>query len=164
MSSSELLCPNCSRATLTERDNGSFFCEEEKKIFGASEVRGAAGPRWSAQEALPAMLVVTTPQIPGARITDVHGDVFGVSARARNTFSDAGAGLKSLVGGEVRGYTRLITDCRDEAMQRLRQDARRLGANAIVGMGAECAQIGDVIQFMSFGTAVSIEPDAPPQT
>jgi uncharacterized protein YbjQ (UPF0145 family) len=126
-------------------------------VFGASEVQGAAGASSASRSAAPSMLVVTTPQVPGMRITEVYGDVFGVSARSRNTFSDAGAGLKSLVGGEVRGYTRLLADCRSEAMQRLREDARRLGANAVVGMGAACTQVGDVVHFMTFGAAVSVE-------
>ncbi len=61
------------------------------------------------------VLIVTTNEIPGYRITQVHGDVFGLIVRARNAFSNMGAQLRTLAGGEAAGYTRLLTDSRNQA-------------------------------------------------
>jgi Putative heavy-metal-binding len=61
------------------------------------------------------VLIVTTNEIPGYRITEVHGDVFGLTVRARNLFSNMGASLRTLAGGEVAGYTKLLTESRKEA-------------------------------------------------
>ncbi len=106
------VCPSCGRTNLTRKENGSFFCEDEKKIFGASEVAGQA-PQWSAGTvAAPrrVALLATTPTVPGTTVLTSHGLVSGMSARARHMFSDFGAGLKSLVGGEVGGYLTLMND------------------------------------------------------
>jgi uncharacterized protein YbjQ (UPF0145 family) len=80
------------------------------------------------------VLIVTTNEIPGYRITAVHGDVFGLIVRARNVFSNLGAQLRTAVGGEVVGYTKLLTDSRNQARERMWQEARGRGANAVVAM------------------------------
>jgi uncharacterized protein YbjQ (UPF0145 family) len=74
------------------------------------------------------VLIVTTNEIPGYRITQVHGDVFGLIVRARNAFSNMGAQLRTLAGGEVAGYTRLLTDSRNQARERMWREARARGA------------------------------------
>jgi len=71
------------------------------------------------------VLIVTTNEIPGYRITQVHGDVFGLIVRARHAFSNLGAQFRTLAGGEVAGYTRLLTDSRNQARQRMWQEARK---------------------------------------
>jgi Putative heavy-metal-binding len=65
------------------------------------------------------VLIVTTNEIPGYQITEVHGDVFGLVVRARNYFSNLGAQFTAVVGGEVTGYTRLLTDSRNQARERM---------------------------------------------
>jgi uncharacterized protein YbjQ (UPF0145 family) len=103
------------------------------------------------------VLIVTMNDIPGYDITEVRGDVFGVIVRARNMFSNMGANLRTVVGGEVGGYTKLLTDSRNEARERLATAAREVGANAIVAMRFDCSEIGDVMtETVAYGTAVTI--------
>jgi uncharacterized protein YbjQ (UPF0145 family) len=105
------------------------------------------------------VLIVTTNEIPGYRIIQVHGDVFGLIVRARNYFSNLGAQLRTLAGGEVAGYTKLLTDSRNEARERMWLEARARGANAIVGMRFDCNEIGDIMsEIAAYGTAVTVEP------
>jgi uncharacterized protein YbjQ (UPF0145 family) len=112
------------------------------------------------------VLIVTTNEIPGYRITQVHGDVFGLVVRARNYFSNLGASFRTLAGGEVAGYTKLLTDSRNQARERMWRAARAKGANAIVAMRFDCNEIGDIMsEVAAYGTAVTIEPiQAPPAT
>ncbi len=104
------------------------------------------------------MLIVTTNEIPGYQITAVHGDVFGLVVRARNVFSNMGAQLRTVVGGEVGGYTRMLIDSRNQARQRMWSEARSRGANAVVGMRFDCNEIGDIMsEVAAYGTAVTVE-------
>jgi uncharacterized protein YbjQ (UPF0145 family) len=105
------------------------------------------------------VLIVTTDEIPGHRITQVHGDVFGLIVRARHYFSNLGAQFRTLAGGEVAGYTKLLTDSRNEARLRMWREARERGANAIVGMRFDCSDFGDIMsEVVAYGTAVTVEP------
>ena len=105
---------------------------------------------------------MTTNEIPGYRITAVHGDVFGLVVRARNVFSNLGAQLRTAVGGEVVGYTKLLTDSRNQACDRMWQEARSWGANAVVAMRFDCNEIGDIMsEVAAYGTAVTAEPYPP---
>jgi uncharacterized protein YbjQ (UPF0145 family) len=128
--------------------------------------RGLVLPRLAAaepeSEALAPFLVVTTNDIPGYRITAVHGDVFGLVVRARDVFSNIGASLRTLVGGEVAGYTRLLADSRNQARERMCEEARARGANAVVAMRFDCNEIGDIMsEVAAYGTAVTAEPSPP---
>ena len=105
------------------------------------------------------VLIVTTNEIPGYRITQVHGDVFGLIVRARNYFSNLGAQFRTLAGGEVAGYTKLLTDSRNQARERMWREARARGANAVVAMRFDCNEIGDIMsEVAAYGTAVTVEP------
>jgi len=104
------------------------------------------------------VLIVTTNEIPGYRITEVHGDVFGLVVLARNLFSNVGAQLRTVAGGEVSGYTKLLTDSRNQARQRMWREARARGANAVVAMRFDCNEIGDIMsEVVAYGTAVTVE-------
>jgi len=109
------------------------------------------------------VLIVTTNDIPGYRVVKVHGDVFGLIVRARNALSNAGASLRTLSGGKVAGYTKLLADSRNEARARLKHEARKRGANAIIAMRFDCNAIGDIMtEVAAYGTAVTIvATDAP---
>ena len=80
------------------------------------------------------MIIVNTPSVPNKAITEVHGIARGSTVRARNFGSDIFAGLKNIVGGEISEYTKLQADSREQALQRMQEDAERLGANAIVNV------------------------------
>jgi uncharacterized protein YbjQ (UPF0145 family) len=91
----------------------------------------------------------------------VHGEVYGLIVRARNVFSNLGAGLRTIVGGEARGYTKLLTDSRDQATERLKEAAAARGANAVLAMRFDCNEIGDIMsEVAAYGTAVTIRPKA----
>jgi len=113
------------------------------------------------------MLVVTTNDIPGWEIQRVCGEVFGLTVRSRNAFSQMGAGLKSLFGGELQGMTRNLMDSRNEVMARMLEHARQKGGNAVVGMRFDTSEMGDVwTELCAYGTAVVAIPvdDAARQT
>lgn len=105
------------------------------------------------------MIVVTTNNVPGYEVVEVYGEVFGLIVRSRNIFSNIGAGLRTIFGGEVRGYTKLLADTRAEAMDRLRAEAQARGANAILMMRFDSGDIGQQMnEVVAYGTAVRIRP------
>jgi uncharacterized protein YbjQ (UPF0145 family) len=106
----------------------------------------------------PPIVVVTTNDLPGYRIVAVHGEVFGITVRARNAFSNVGASFRTMFGGEVKGYTKLLSDSRLEAVDRLRFAANQVGGNAVVAMRFDTGQIADLMnEVAAYGTAVTVE-------
>jgi uncharacterized protein YbjQ (UPF0145 family) len=104
------------------------------------------------------ILVVTTNDIPGYEVVEVYGEVFGVLTRSRNVVSSIGAGLKSVVGGEIGAYTKLLADSRTEAVERMKQAAAEKGANAILMMRFDTVSInGSMNEVAAYGTAVKIQ-------
>lgn len=112
-----------------------------------------------AQYSGPPVLIVTMNDIPGYRITQVLGEVCGLTVRARNAFSNMGASFRTMFGGEAKGYTQLLTDSRQEAVDRLKAEAAQLGANAVIAMRYDSGEIADLMnEVAAYGTAVVIEP------
>lgn len=106
----------------------------------------------------PPIIVVTTPDLPGYRVTAVHGEVFGITVRARNMFSNMGAGFRTVFGGEAKGYTKLLSDSRLEAVERLRYAAHQVGGNAVLAMRFDTGEIADLMnEVAAYGTAVTVE-------
>lgn len=104
------------------------------------------------------MIIVTTNDIPGKVIIEVKGLVQGSVVRAKHVGRDIGASLKTLVGGEIKGYSELMMEARGIALERMREEAEKLGANAIVGMRYQTAEImGGTAEVMAYGTAVVVE-------
>jgi uncharacterized protein YbjQ (UPF0145 family) len=113
------------------------------------------------------MLCVTMNDIPGWEIQRVCGEVFGVTVRSRNAFSQMGAGFKSLVGGELAGMTKNVIDSRNEAMTRLFAEAQARGGNAIIAMRFDTTELGNNwSEICAYGTSVVAVPvtDAAKQT
>ena len=103
--------------------------------------------------------VVTTNELPEHRIAEVYGEVFGLTVRSRHVGSDIAASLRGLVGGEVRGYTKMLAESRLEAIERLRQAAAEVGANAVLAMRFDCNEIGgNMTEVAAYGTAVRVQP------
>ena len=103
------------------------------------------------------ILIVTMNDVPGYEITQVHGEICGLIVRARNVFSNVGASMRTVFGGEARGYTTLLLDSRNEALERLREAARDKGANAVVAMRFDCNEIASIMsEVAAYGTAVTI--------
>lgn len=108
----------------------------------------------------PPILITTTNDVPGYRITNVIGEVFGVTVRARNAFSNMGASFRTMFGGEAKGYTTLLQQSRQEAVDRLKAEAAQLGANAVVAMRYDSGEIADLMnEVAAYGTAVVIEKE-----
>jgi uncharacterized protein YbjQ (UPF0145 family) len=105
------------------------------------------------------MLCVTMNDIPGWEIQRVCGEVFGVTVRSRNAFSQIGAGFKSMVGGELGGMTKNVIDSRNEAMTRLFAEAQARGGNALVAMRFDTTELGNNwSEICAYGTAVVAVP------
>ncbi|WP_097235377.1 MULTISPECIES: YbjQ family protein [unclassified Streptomyces] len=107
------------------------------------------------------VLVVTTNDIPGFRVDHVIGEVFGLTVRSRHLGSQIGAGLKSLIGGELRGLTKTLVESRNEAMQRLVEQTKARGGNAVLMMRFDVTEAADVgTEVCAYGTAAVISPIA----
>ena len=105
------------------------------------------------------ILVVTTNDVPGYEVVKVYGEVFGVLVRSRNLLSNIGAGFKSLIGGEIGAYTKLLSDSRIEATERMKKAAAEKGANAVLMMRFDTGDIGGSMnEVAAYGTAVTIRP------
>src|SRR5437667_10600933 len=103
------------------------------------------------------MLVTTTNEIPGWQIQRVIGEGFGLTVRSRNAFSQMGAGLKSMFGGELKGMTKALADSRAEVVQRMTEEAEAKGANAILAMRFDTSEMGETwTEICAYGTAVRI--------
>ena len=103
------------------------------------------------------MIVVTTEQIEGKRITETLGLVRGSTIRARHMGRDIIAGLRNIVGGEVKEYTVMLAQAREEAMQRMIEQAEKMGANAIVGTRFVTSMVmSGAAEMVAYGTAVKV--------
>ena len=105
------------------------------------------------------MLVVTTENAPGQRVREVKGEVFGIVVRSRGIGPNIVAQLRSLAGGEIVEYTRLLQDARKHAIERMVTNAAEMGANAVVMMRFDSSEIGPAMsEIVAYGTAVVLEP------
>jgi uncharacterized protein YbjQ (UPF0145 family) len=103
------------------------------------------------------MLITTGNDIPGHEIVEVYGEVFGLTVRSRNAFSQLGAGLKSMIGGELKGMTKVLADSRNEVIDRLSEAAEAKGANAIIAMRFDTSEMGGTwTEICAYGTAVRV--------
>ena len=104
------------------------------------------------------ILLATTNDVPGYEVVEVYGEVFGLIVRSRNLFSNFGAQLRTVFGGEVGGYTKLLADTREQALERLREEAAAKGANAVLAMRFDSSDIGGIMnEVAAYGTAVKIQ-------
>lgn len=106
------------------------------------------------------VIVVTTPNLPGYEIVKVLGTVHGLTVRTRGVGGKIFAGIEGIFGGEVTAYTSECEKARRESLNRLIENARRIGANAILSVDFETADIlqGTATVFSAYGTAVIAEP------
>ena len=106
------------------------------------------------------ILMVTTPEIPGYRIKEVKGIVYGESIRTRGFLGRFAAGLEALAGGRSYAYLRELEKTRSEAIEDLARNAAKMGANAVVGVDFETSEILEgFLVITAYGTAVVVEPE-----
>jgi len=104
------------------------------------------------------MLLSTTETIPGKKVVKHLGLVRGNTIRARHIGKDIIAGLRNLVGGEIAEYTKLMAESREQAIDRMCEEAKKLGANAIVGLRFSTAEVmTHAAEILAYGTAVVVE-------
>ena len=104
------------------------------------------------------MIITTTDTIPNKEVVEILGIARGSTVRARNIGRDIFAGLKNIVGGEISEYTRLQAESREQAMQRMKDDARKMGADAVINVRMTTAMIiQGTAEILSYGTAVKLK-------
>lgn len=106
------------------------------------------------------MIVSTTNFIAGHRVKETLGEVFGVVVRSRGLGYNVMASLRALGGGEIKEYTSLLESTRQQAVQRMVEQAAAMGANAVLSMRFDSSEIGTIMsEIVAYGTAVMVEPD-----
>lgn len=101
------------------------------------------------------MIISTMNDLPGYQIEEVLGEAFGLTVRSRNLGSQVGAGLKSLIGGELKGMTKMLAAGREDATEKLVAEAEAKGANAILAFRFDTSELGSVwTELCAYGTAV----------
>ncbi len=102
--------------------------------------------------------ITSADHIPGQTITEHLDVVYGNTVRAKHLGRDVMAGLKTLVGGEIRGYTEMLREARDEALDRMKADAISLGADAVINVRFTTSMVGQgMAEMLAYGTAVQLE-------
>ena len=103
------------------------------------------------------MLITTTNDLPGYEIEEVLGEVFGLTVRSRNVGSQIGAGLKSIMGGELRGMTKALVESRAQVIERMVEEAEARGGNAVLAMRFDTSEMGGTwTEICAYGTAVRV--------
>jgi len=106
------------------------------------------------------MILTTTETVPGKKIVEILGIARGSTVRARNIGHDIFAGLKNIVGGEISEYTKLQAQSREQALQRMVEDAKKLGADAIVNIRFATSEIMQgASEILAYGTAVKFSAE-----
>jgi uncharacterized protein YbjQ (UPF0145 family) len=107
------------------------------------------------------VMILTTPYLPGYRVTKVIGATFGLVVRSRGLGQNIWAFFRSWAGGEIVVYTHLLEYSRHEAVKRLAAHAKSLGGNAVLSVGFDTSELGgSMSEVMAYGTAVIVEPDS----
>ncbi|MAR39331.1 MAG: hypothetical protein CMD22_01360 [Flavobacteriales bacterium] len=104
------------------------------------------------------MIITTTDTIPNKEVVEILGVARGSTVRARNIGRDIFAGLKNIVGGEISEYTRLQAESREQAIQRMKDDAKKMGADAVINIRMTTAMIMQgTAEILTYGTAVKLK-------
>lgn len=155
------ICQTCGIEAKASQLSGGV-CDECSKTATSKEVDGRNSSTQAA-ESRPETIniaIATLNEIPQRSVAKYLGLARGGTVRAKHIGRDFTAGIKNLVGGEIKGYTELMAEAREEAVHRMKQDALRLGADAVVGMNFSTSMIdAGVAEVYAFGTAVRLQPD-----
>ena len=107
------------------------------------------------------MIVVTTPDVPGREVTEVLGLVRGNTIRARHLGRDIQAVFRNIAGGEVHEYTKMLAEAREQAVDRMLEEAEALGADAVIAVRFQtCEVMKGAAEMLCYGTAVRLDPGA----
>ena len=126
---------------------------------GVLHIGSAPPPGHASSEEASIMIVVTSEFVAGYRVKETKGQAFGVVVRSRGLGGNILAGLRSIVGGEIKEYTQLLEEARRHAVDRLVQNATAMGANGILTLRFDSSEIGQTMsEIVAYGTAVVLEP------
>ncbi len=142
-----MICPSCGRQV----PDGSAFCPScGKDLSKPSPSQG--------------MMLLTSNHAPGYKVDKVLGLVYGITVRSRGLGGNIIAGLRTIAGGEINEYTEMAHQARQQALDRLADHAKSVGANAVVSVMFDSTEIGSTMdEIIAFGTAVVISPVSGPQ-
>ncbi len=142
-----MICPNCGKQVA----DGSTFCPScGRDLRVATPSQG--------------LMLLTSNYAPGYKVDKVLGLVYGITVRSRGIGGNIMAGLRSLAGGEINEYTEMAQQARQQALVRLADHAKGMGANAVISVMFDSTEIGQTMdEIIAFGTAVILAPaaDAP---
>jgi uncharacterized protein YbjQ (UPF0145 family) len=151
-------CGEDCRIAFASKNDPDFMAKVKGKAEEAEEYKRKAQEDKRKNLALQGMLFVSDNVISGSRIIKTLGTARGATVRAKHVGRDIAAGLKNIVGGELKGYTELLAEGREEAIQRMKEDAYALGANAVVMTRFSTSMIEPgAVEVMAYGTAVVSE-------
>jgi uncharacterized protein YbjQ (UPF0145 family) len=164
-------CPICnesisffSTSAMGVNYRGSYYqvcsenCADVARKENSIEVEANLAALDPKSQAISAIRFVTSEAIPTLKVVSAFGTARGATVRSKHVGSDLAAGLKSIVGGELKGYTELLAEGREEAIYRMKADAHEMGANAIVMTRFTTSMIADgAVEVMAYGTAVVVE-------
>jgi len=106
------------------------------------------------------IIVVSTPYVPTYRVVKTVGFTWGLVVRSRGIGRNILAALRTLPGGEIKEYTELLNQAREEALERLKEHARSMGANAVISVSFDSSDIGQMMtEILAYGTAVVVEKE-----
>ena len=135
--------------------------EIQRKLDARKEGLDLQGetPQFEINEMLEDIMVVSSNHIPGYEIVETRGFCYGLTVRSRGVGGQIGAGLRSLVGGEIKEYVKMMEDSRDQALIRMIDHAQKMGANAIISVRYDSNEVSNVMQeILAYGTAVVAVP------
>jgi uncharacterized protein YbjQ (UPF0145 family) len=142
-----VICPNCGKQVA----DGSAFCQ-----FCGRDLKQSTPSQ--------GLMMLTTNYAPGYKVDRVLGLVYGITVRSRGIGGNILAGLRTIGGGEINEYTEMAHQARQQALDRLAEHARSMGANAVVSVMFDSTEIGTTMdEIIAFGTAVVVSPVGGPQ-
>ncbi len=142
-----MICPSCGKQVA----DGSAFCPRCGKALAAPDSSGE-------------MMLLTSNYAPGYKVDKVLGLVYGITVRSRGLGGNLMAGLRTIAGGEINEYTEMAHQARQQALDRLADHAKSMGANAVISVMFDSTEIGSTMdEIIAFGTAVVISPVGGPQ-
>lgn len=109
------------------------------------------------------LIIVSTPYVPGYHITSTKGFTWGLIVRSRGLGGNFIASLRTIFGGEIHEYSELLNQSRQQALERMKEHARALGANAVVSVDFDSSELGQsMTEVLAYGTAVVVEKETAP--
>lgn len=129
--------------------------EEIQRRLDARKEGNEISPNFEINETIEDIIIVSSNYIPGYEIVETRGFCYGLTVRSRGVGGQIGAGLRSLVGGEIKEYVRMMEESRDQALYRMIDHAQQMGANAVISVRYDSNEVSNVMQeILAYGTAV----------